>query len=421
VLSALLHVQEHYRTFTHRTTGAMLKVVAADEETVGGKKATGVLIDELWLFGKRANAENMLREATGGLASRPEGFVIHLSTQSDDPPAGIFRQKLTYARNVRDGRVKDAKFLPVLYEFPPEMLEREAFMEPANFWITNPNLGASVDKEYLDREFSMAREAGAESLCGFAAKHLNVEIGIALRSDRWAGADYWMKQSRALTLDDLLKQCEVVTVGIDGGGLDDLLGLCVMGRDAETRDWLAWTHAFAHPSVLKLRKSEAPRLRDFEKAGALTFVDNVGDDVEKVAEIVGRVLEAGLLDKVGVDPAGIGAIVDALVQRGIPQDSIVGISQGWKLYGAIQTAERKLAEGCLWHGGQELMAWCVGNARVEPRGNAFLITKQTSGRAKIDPLMAMFNAVQLMSLNPESRRGSFDVFFIGGPAARAAA
>ena len=47
------------------------------------------------------------------------------------------------------------------------------------------------------------------------------------------------------------------------------------------------------------------------------------------------------------------------------------------------------------------MNWVMGNARVEPRGNAILITKQVSGSAKIDPLMALLNCVALMSLNPE--------------------
>jgi phage terminase large subunit-like protein len=95
--------------------------------------------------------------------------------------------------------------------------------------------------------------------------------------------------------------------------------------------------------------------------------------------------------------------VDALDEVGISgQDRIVGISQGWKLTGAIKTAERKLADGALRHGGQRLMSWCVSNARVEPKGNAIAITKQASGSAKIDPLMAMFNAVALMSANPQS-------------------
>lgn len=53
----------------------------------------------------------------------------------------------------------------------------------------------------------------------------------------------------------------------------------------------------------------------------------------------------------------------------------------------------------------------MSNAKVEPKGNAMLITKQASssgtGAAKIDPLMALFNAVQLMSLVPASAGLSF--------------
>lgn len=411
-LSDLFQVQDHLRTITHRSTQAMLKVVAAEAETVGGKKATAVLVDELHLFGKRPNAENMLREACGGLASRPEGFVIYLTTQSDETPAGVFRQKMAYARGVRDGSIDDPRFLPVLYEYPAAMLEAEQYLEPAYFYVTNPNLGASVDEAFLTRELRKAEETGEESLSGFLAKHCNVEVGLVLKSDRWAGADFWAKGAQEVTLETLLARSDVITVGIDGGGLDDLLGLAALGRDAETGVWLHWAHAWAHPIVLERRKKEATRLRDFERDGDLTVVEHIGDDVTEVADYLERIEASQLLDRVGVDAMGIGSIVDAVVARGIEQERVVGIPQGWKLVGAIKTTERRLAEGTLHHGGRPLMAWCVGNARVEPRGNALIITKQAAGSAKIDPLMASFNAVALMSMNPKPRAKKFQLLFV---------
>ncbi|PZX32049.1 phage terminase large subunit-like protein [Cupriavidus phytorum] len=408
-LNALMHVQTHIKTITHRESNATLKVVAADSNTVGGKKSVGTLVDELWLFGKQPNAENMLREAIGGLASRPEGFVIYLTTQSDDPPAGVFKQKLQYARDVRDGKIEDKSFVPIIFEHPPEMVARREHLEVENLAMVNPNLGYSVDRAFLEREFRKAKEAGEESFRGFMAKHGNVEIGLALRSDNWAGAMFWEGQTRrGITIETLLERCEVIDVGVDGGGLDDLLGLSAVGRDLKTGEWLAWCRAWAHPAVLERRKEIAPRLQDFARNGDLVIVEKIGDDVIELAELVALIEASGLLDKVGVDPSGIGAVLDALVEAGIPQEKVIGISQGWKLGGTIKTTERKLAEGTLWHGGTELMNWCVGNAKVEPRGNAILITKQASGTAKIDPLMALFNAIALLSLNPEGMGGLDD-------------
>lgn len=412
-LADLLHVQEHIRTITHRGTGATLKVVAADSNTVGGKKASFILVDEIHLFGSNNNAENMLREATGGLASRPEGCIIYLTTQSDKPPAGVFLQKLQYARGVRDGRIDDKRFLPVIYEFPQRMIDAGEHRKPENFHIVNPNLGYSVDREYLERELAKSEESGEESLRGFMSKFLNVEIGLALLSNRWPGAEFWEAQTRnGITLETILERSEVVTIGIDGGGLDDLLGLAVIGRDAETREWLAWCRAWAHPSVLERRKDIAANLHDYARYGDLVLVRRIGDDVEEVADIVEQVEAAGLLYQVGLDPSGIGAIQEAIAVREVDQEKLVGVSQGWRLGGAIKTAERKLAEGVLLVADQPMMRWCCSNARVEPKGNAILITKQASGSAKIDPLMALFNAVSLMATNPPAATKKFQMFFV---------
>lgn len=403
-LAELLDVREHLRTITHRTTGAFLKVVAADAETVSGKKAVGVLVDELWLFGKRANAENMLAEATGGLVSRPEGFVIWLSTQSDEPPAGVFKEKLAYFRDVRDGKIEDRRSLPCIFEFPPDMVKSQGYLKPENWRITNPNLGLSVDEEWLSDKLRESQQGGPHKLNVFLAKHLNVEIGQSLRADAWPGAREWAKAARGLTLADVIAQCDCVTAGIDGGGLDDLYALGVIGRHRETKQWLAWAHAWCHRSVLELRKSEASKFLDFERDGDLTIIENFGEDIAGTIEYLMKIDAAGVLATIGLDPMGVGEIVDAIEAAGLGGEGrVVGVSQGYKLQGAVKTLERKVSDGTFAHSGSALLAYAVGNAKTELKGNAVIVTKQASGVGKIDPLMALFDAAALMSMNPEPR------------------
>ncbi|MNO69460.1 Phage Terminase [compost metagenome] len=413
-LTALFHVQDHVRTITHRVSRASLKVVASDTDTVSGKKAGRILVDEVWLFGKRGTADAMLMEATGGQISREEGFVIYLSTQSDEPPAGVFASKLDYFRAVRDGEVVDRKSLGILYEFPERMIKAKDYLKPEHFHITNPNLGRSVSREWLEDNLNKVLRLDEGEQRKFLAKHLNIQIGLNLRANRWAGADHWEGAGdKSLTLDELLQRAEVVVAGIDGGGLDDLLGLSLIGRERDTRRWLHWAHAWAHQIALERRKDIVSKLKDFQAEGDITIVERPGDDVQDVADIICRIRDAGLLpDKqaIGVDAAGIGDIIDELTTeyRGITMEQIVAVSQGWKLNGAIKTTERKVAGGEFVHGATGLMAWCVGNARTVQVGNAISINKQVSGTAKIDPLMATFDAATLMALNPESRAGVDD-------------
>jgi phage terminase large subunit-like protein len=442
-LSELLSVQDHTRTITHLGTGATLKVVAADSATVGGKKASFILVDELWLFGKDQKAQAMLMEATGGLSSRAEGFVIYLTTQSDAPPEGVFKEKLEYARQVRDGVIDDPQFLPVIYEFPEHLLKQKAYLKPENFYVTNPNLtvandpsaGGSVNIHFITREHKKALAGEDGTLNQFLAKHLNVEIGLNLRADRWPGADLWQDAAKLplVNLTYLILNCEVVVGGVDGGGLDDLLGAGMIGRekkwttvtipehhDEETGElipesthtvqrWVIWMRAWAHPSVLERRQDIAAKLHDLKKQGLLTIVTRAGQDCEQMAACFRRVDKAGLLHQIGFDPSAIGALIDALLQAGVEADKMVKVNQGYKLAGSIKTIERKLWEGVAVHDGNELGNWVVGNAKVVVRGNGTYVTKQVSGTAKIDPLIAVFNCADIMQQNPEAQDERFSV------------
>jgi phage terminase large subunit-like protein len=406
-LEKLFHIQKHIRTITHRTTGATLQIKAADTDVVTGGKPVGTLIDETHVFASKANAADIFVELRGALGKRPDGFLIQTTTQSKVPPHGVFKTELESARAVRDGRL-NLPLLPILYEHPERMIEDGSWRERKYWHLVNPNMGRSIDEQFLEREMMKATEgpqASSEQLMLIASQHFNVEIGLRLRGDGWANAvKYW--QSRAdtsLTLDELIDRSEVIVAGVDGGGLDDLEGLALIGRCKKTRDWLLWNHAWAHPDVFELRPEIVPHLQDFIDHKHLTLCEKATDDIIGVAEIIQRVRDAGLLPEkygIGLDPVGIAALVEELGRRGMGGELLASITQGYKLSGAIWGMERKLKDGTLRHAGMPMMGWCLSNAKAEQKGNAIVITKQTAGKAKIDPLVASFNAIDLMSRNP---------------------
>ncbi len=418
VLKQRFHIRSHLKTIVDQVTESTLKVQTFDEKVVTGDIPKGVLIDELHILGKVHYAKRVWGQIWGGMVARPGAFMVEITTQSDEAPAGVFKDELALARRIRDGLVTGPaanSLLPVLYEFPEEFQKdkEQPWRDPANWPMVLPNLGRSVHLDLLLEQYAEAQEKGAEEERRWASQHLNIQIGLGLHDERWRGADFWLEAAEpALTLADLLARSEVVTVGIDGGGLDDLLGFAAVGRETGTGRWLAWCHAFAVRSVLEVRKDIAPRLEGYERDGDLELVDQAQDMFLRVAALLCEIRDSGLLPElaaVGLDPADVGMLTDVLEAEGFDAgDAAAGrrgqleaIPQGMGLLSAIHTAEMKLHDGMLRHAGSDMMAWCVGNAKAVQKGNAVVINKEVAGSAKIDPLIALFCAVKLMERSPE--------------------
>jgi phage terminase large subunit-like protein len=143
--------------------------------------------------------------------------------------------------------------------------------------------------------------------------------------------------------------------------------------------------------------------------------EDLTEDVRGVVEVLVRVRDAGLFPEtqaVGLDPVGVASIIDELSENGFTQEQLAPIGQGYKLSSAVKGSARKLAARTMRHSGTALMQWCVGNAKMEPRGTSAVAIVKASASAKIDPLAAMFNAVMLMSYNPEAVGTGPSVLFI---------
>jgi phage terminase large subunit-like protein len=415
-------IQHHVKTIVDRRTKTKLKVKTFDMKVVTGSKPAFILLDELHLMAGISGAGRIIGQIRGGMLPNKEACLVIITTQSDLPPAGAFKSELTYARKVRDGQIKSSRMLPILYEFPVAV-QRDGSWRDSKLWpMVLPNLNRPVTIDQLQEAYTQAVEKGDEEERRWASQHLNIEIGIGILGDGWAGGEYWLDAvDPNLTLETLLARSEVAVVGGDGGGLDDLFGACVIGREKETRNWLVWSKAWAHRIVLRRRKEIAETLQDFVKDGDLIFCERSTQDVEEFADLCVRVRDAGLLPEkegIGIDKLGLPALVDELVARGFKVHdeggTIRGVSQGGFLHDAIIGTERKVADGTLWHAGQPIMRWAIENAKVELKGSAQAVTKQTAGKAKIDPFIAMLNAAKLMSGNPQpQRKKQHQLFFVG--------
>jgi phage terminase large subunit-like protein len=401
------HIQHHTKTIKDLTNGTKLKVVTFDMKVMTGAKPAFVLLDELHLMDTMNGADRVIAQIRGGRMANPEAMFVMITTQSDLPPAGAFKAELDYARKVRDGLItEDVFLLPLLYEFSEKVQRDGEWRNPAIWPQVHPNLGRPFTIETLTRAYRQAKDKGDVAERIWASQHLNVQIGLAMHHDRWLGADYWEARSRPkITLEHLLERSEVITVGIDGGGLDDLFGLCVMGREKETSDWLCWFHGWCFETVFEKRKQIADRLRDFEKDGDLTVCkeDEPNRDFREVCDIIAKINAAKLLPDggaVGLDPFGVAELVSRLLEAGLTEDQLEGVAQGVRLTSSVWGMERRLKDKRLFHNGSPFMNWCVGNAKAEQRGNATYIAKQAAGKAKIDPLIAGFNAFHLMAQNP---------------------
>jgi len=399
-------IQEHKSRIVDRSNGASLSIKTFSMKIVTGKIPVLTIVDELHLLGTTAQADRILTQLRQNMITRDNSLLVFISTQSDEPPAGVFKTELDYARSVRDGETFDeVNTLVCIYEFPEawQIDENRPWADPETWYMVQPNLGRSVKLDRLKREYRKAEDKGKEAFRLWASQMLNIQIGLALHGTRWIGVDYWPKPVEDLDLEAILTRCAVAVAGIDLGGLDDLASISVIGLERATGDWLAWSRAWAHKPVFERRKDIAPRLLGFVADGDLIKCDRAGQDLDEMVEICARLLEAGILpatNAIGIDPYSAEGLKQALAAAGITEAMIEMVPQGVKLSPAIWDLERILMLERFRHGGQPLLDWCLSNAKVEQIGDAVAMRKSTNGKAKIDPLIALVMAGKLMSRGP---------------------
>lgn len=394
-LRKLFRIREHLKRIEHIKSGCFLSVKSFDPKTVTGTKASLVLLDECHLLSSDA-AVRIVGQIRGAGAAIKESQLIMITTHSDQPAAGFWRSELSKARKIRDGELDVAGYVPLIWEPPAKFSKLADVCQPDVWEMTNPNMGRSVDIEWLKRSFTEALADGEDETKRWLSQHCNVEISSFVASeDAWSGADVWaLGAQHNLTLDWIMEHCQQFALGFDGGGADDLASLAVIGIDLNDI-WYLWVQSWLWPIALERRKSIAGLLKDFEAEGHLHIAE-AGTEVREVVELALRCDKTSFGELVGIgsDPNGIaGEIAVVAESSGIEREKILSVTQGFRLRPGWLALERRIRQGTLKHGNQAILNWAVSNTKQDP--NSGLVTKKASGIGKIDPAVAAATAAMI--------------------------
>ena len=156
------------------------KVISADADTKHGGNYSFAIIDELHAQPNRELVDVI--QTSFASANRRQPLLIHITTSDFDRPS-ICNEKHDYASKVRDGIIKDAAFLPVIYEAKTT----DDWRSPATWAKANPNLGVSVSLDYLQRECQRAQDTPTYEST-FKRLHLNIRTE---QDVRWLQMEAW--------------------------------------------------------------------------------------------------------------------------------------------------------------------------------------------------------------------------------------
>lgn len=180
--SEMLSVESKVRKSVKRIIyqDSYLRAVASDAHTLHGQNAHVVLADEIhaWTNG----GYDLWEVLETGTASRAQAIMLGITTAGHDQQTKCYDLHL-YAQNVRDEKIDDPSFLPVIFGSEPT----DDWKDPEVWTKANPNLGVSVPIEYLQQKCQQAI-ANPSFQNAFRRLHLNQWTS---QRNRWLSMDAW--------------------------------------------------------------------------------------------------------------------------------------------------------------------------------------------------------------------------------------
>lgn len=370
------------KAITRDGEGSFFRAISKDANTKHGYNASVVVVDELHAQPDRELVD-VLETSTG---SRDQPLFILITTADFERPS-ICNEKHDYARNVRDGVIKDRAFLPVVYEPGPD----DDWRDTETWKKVNPNLGVSLNMEYMERKFEKAlREPMFENT--FKRLHLNQKTQTDVK---WLGLDDWDKCGTS-DFDRAMLYGANCYAGLDLASTEDVAA-CVLYFPA-TAQTLPFFFAPEATAEKRERKGQGQYLT-WSRQGHMELTDGGEIDHDVIEARICELAEEFNILEIAYDRWNSHGIVKHLKAKGF---KMTPVGQGFaSLTSPMKDLERLVMSEKLNHGGNPVLRWMAGNVALEEDSAGNYKPSRKRSADKIDGIVALVMAIASANLADE--------------------
>lgn len=401
------------RSIVHIESGIIIQILPPKMNRAIGLRPVLLIIDELHEAASVSGFDDVLRQLVHGGRNWEDFKTIVITTAPPREASPAYTDWLVKARAVRDGKVKNLKLLPCLFEFPVLQRPDLDYEKMRSWYFGMPSLirrkgGKGTMLAKTMREELKAAEldieiSGIDDYQSLLSQRLGIEAeerqggGLTLLADLWPGAKI-NGEHKAILPDNP----ERIFIAMDPSeGLNDpfaVVHLMVYGDlwIVESKQWITEKGTENISNKLKAVYNKAVELG--ELSICKTDRDIEAEVIEYCRQFKGDIHFGG--DAAGL--VGFNHRFAAIHGQYEP------VPQGWQLIAAFRAAQGATHAGRLKHYGNTLLQYNVKNLRIH--NGRFAKSDIQVGNAdafnKIDGAMAMMSAVFMLESTPVIDIGS---------------
>jgi phage terminase large subunit-like protein len=395
-LSNECYLVDSQKRIEHWGSGSIYRAIAAEAHSKHGFNASMVIYDEL----HAAPDRRLYDVLSTSMGARSQPLLLVISTAGYDRHS-ILWELYQHAKKVQEHPALDPTFLPLLYEAPMEA----DWTKYAVWKKANPALGDFRSLEEMQQMATRAKEIPAQENT-FRRLYLNQWTEQA---SRWIQMTAW--DACQAPIDRASLRGRRCYVGMDLSSTTDLTALVAVFPDDEGFDVLAQCFVPADRIRERSRRDKVP-YDQWARDGWLPAIPGPAIDYEVVRQALLVWCAEFDVQFVAFDPWNATDLVSRLEK----QDGVrcVPMRQGFaSLSAPTKSLEKAILARQLRHDGHPVLRWCVSNVAVDsdPAGN--LKPSKVASTERIDPVVALVMAVDLMDRNARTPLPGYEMVVFG--------